>query len=122
MRDVAEVKLGFKKPEGTVRRFGTSVIAINVQRRAGTNVLEVQEELTKAVGELNAGVLRAKQLELSQVYQETEYINSSIALVWENIAEGGVLTVIVLLLFLRSFPLDGCRVCFDRRLASWACS
>ncbi len=35
VRDVAEVKLGFKKPEGTVRRFGTSVIAINVQRRGG---------------------------------------------------------------------------------------
>ncbi len=100
---MAEVKLGFKKPDGTVRRFGTSVIAINVQRRTGTNVLEVQEELTKAVDELNAGVLRVKQLELSQVYDETEYINSSIALVWENIVEGSVLTVIVLLLFLRSF-------------------
>jgi HAE1 family hydrophobic/amphiphilic exporter-1 len=103
VRDVAEVKLGFKKPEGTVRRFGTSVIAINVLRRSGTNVLEVQEELSKAVEELNAGVLKPKQLELSQVYQETEYINSSIDLVWENIAEGSVLTVIVLMLFLRSF-------------------
>ena len=39
VRDVAEVKLGYKKPDGIVRRFGTSVIAINCLRRTGTNVL-----------------------------------------------------------------------------------
>ena len=103
VRDVAEVKLGYKKPDGTVRRFGSSVLAVNCLRRTGTNILQVQEELTKAVAELNAGVLAAKGLELAQVYDETEYIHSSIGLVWENIFEGGILTVLVLMLFLRSF-------------------
>jgi HAE1 family hydrophobic/amphiphilic exporter-1 len=103
VRDVAEVKLGYKKPTGTVRRFGSSVLAVNCLRRTGTNILQVQEELTKAVSELNAGMLAAKGLELAQVYDETEYIHSSIGLVWENILEGGILTVLVLMLFLRSF-------------------
>ena len=103
VRDVAEVKLGYKKPTGTVRRFGSSVLAVNCLRRTGTNILQVQEELTKAVAELNAGMLAAKGLELAQVYDETEYIHSSIGLVWENILEGGILTVLVLMLFLRSF-------------------
>src|SRR5581483_12106163 len=31
VRDVAEVKLGYKKPTGMVRRFGSSVIAINAE-------------------------------------------------------------------------------------------
>jgi HAE1 family hydrophobic/amphiphilic exporter-1 len=102
VRDVAEVKLGYKKPTGTVRRFGTSVLAINTLRRTGTNILQVQDELTKAMVEMNAGVLAAKGLELTQVWDETEYIHSSIDLVWENILEGGILTVIVLMVFLRS--------------------
>jgi HAE1 family hydrophobic/amphiphilic exporter-1 len=103
VRDIAEVKLGFKKPDGTVRRFGTSVIAVNCLRRTGTNILEVQDALTAAVAELNEGVLKAKGLQLAQVYDETEYIHSSIELVRENILEGAVLTVLVLMLFLRSF-------------------
>jgi HAE1 family hydrophobic/amphiphilic exporter-1 len=103
IRDVAEVKLGFKKPDGTVRRYGTSVIAVNCLRRTGTNILEVQGAISAAVAELNDGVLKAQRLQLAQVYDETEYINSSIDLVWENISEGAVLTVIVLMLFLRSF-------------------
>ncbi len=102
VRDVAEVRLGYKKPDGMVRRFGTSVIAINVLRRTGTNVLEVMDGLQIAVKELNEGALKSKQLQLAQVYDETEYIHSSINLVWENIWEGAALTLIVLLLFLRS--------------------
>jgi HAE1 family hydrophobic/amphiphilic exporter-1 len=103
VRDVADVRLGYKKPSGTVRRFGSSVLAINCLRRTGTNILQVQDQLTKAVAELNTGMLAAKGLELAQVYDETEYIHSSIGLVWENIFEGGILTVLVLMLFLRSF-------------------
>jgi HAE1 family hydrophobic/amphiphilic exporter-1 len=41
-------------------------------------------------------------LELVQSYDETEYINSSIHLVTQNIWVGGLLTISVLLLFLRS--------------------
>ncbi|MFO1021997.1 MAG: efflux RND transporter permease subunit [Planctomycetales bacterium] len=102
VRDVAEVQLGFKKPDGVVRRFGNSVIAINAMRETGTNVLNVMAGLQKVNAELNAGPLKERDLQLSQVYDETEYIHSSIDLVRENIVEGGVLTFIVLLLFLRS--------------------
>jgi HAE1 family hydrophobic/amphiphilic exporter-1 len=102
VRDVATVKLGHKKADSLVRRFGTSVIAVNVSRRTGTNVLEVMEELRAAAADLNAGVLKTKGLELSLSSDETEYINAAVDQVWDNIAEGAVLTVIVLLLFLRS--------------------
>ena len=42
-------------------------------------------------------------LELEQVYDETEYIKSSIGLVRQNVVVGGILAVMVLLLFLRSW-------------------
>jgi HAE1 family hydrophobic/amphiphilic exporter-1 len=102
VRDVAEVRLGFKKPDGVVRRFGGACIAINALRETGSNVLRVTEGLQVATAEMNAGVLKSRGLQLLQVYDETEYIHSSIGLVTENLWEGGFLTLIILLVFLRS--------------------
>ncbi len=100
IRDVARVEHGFKKPDGLVRRFGGASIAINCERETGANVLEVMEGLRQANKELNAGVLRDRQLYLSQVYDETEYIYSAVDLVESNIYIGGALTMIVLMIFL----------------------
>ena len=102
VRDVGEVQIGYKKPDGMVRRYGTSVIAVNAQRETGANVLDVMAGLREATTELNAGPLKSRGLELMQVYDETDYIYSAIGLVQSNIVVGGLLTVAVLLLFLRS--------------------
>lgn len=102
VRDIATVHFGHKKPDGFVRRFGTSSIAINALRETGSNVLDVMQGLREANAELNAGILKQRGLELTQVYDETEYIHASIGFVTDNVVEGGVLTFIALLLFLRS--------------------
>jgi HAE1 family hydrophobic/amphiphilic exporter-1 len=102
VRDVADVQLGYKKPDGIIRRFGTTVIGCNVLRQTGTNVLEVMEAIRQANRELNENILYPQGLELTQVYDETEYITSAVGLVEENIWEGAFLTVLVLLVFLRS--------------------
>lgn len=104
VKDVAEVRLDHKKPDGFVRRFGTSNISLNVQRDNGANVLEVMDGLKQVVKDLNSGVLASRGLVLNQVYDETEYIRSSITLVNQNIMLGSALTVIVLLLFLHLEP------------------
>ncbi|MCA9187340.1 MAG: efflux RND transporter permease subunit, partial [Planctomycetales bacterium] len=100
LKDVAEVRLGYKKPDGMVRRFGTSSIAINVLRENGANVLDVMAGLRDANAELNDDVLREQGLQLTQVYDETEYIYSSVGLVNSNIIIGSALTMMVLMLFL----------------------
>lgn len=102
VKDVAEVKLGYKKPTGLVRRFGSSAIAVNCQRETGANVLDVMTGLRVAVGELNEGILNQRGLQITQVYDETDYIYSAVGLVQNNIVLAGILTVAVLLLFLRS--------------------
>ena len=103
VRDVADVRLGFKKPDGIMRRFGNESIGINVMRETGSNVLTLMEGLRETCRRLNDSILNPRGLQLTQVYDETEYIYSSIGLVSENLYEGGVLTFIALLLFLRSF-------------------
>jgi len=102
LRDVAEVRQGFKKPTAVVKNFGTVCVAINCIRETGANVMKTMEGLREAAAELNRDLLSRRGLELVQVYDETEYIKSSIKLVNQNILVGGLLTVAVLLLFLRS--------------------
>ena len=102
VRDVGQVRLGHKKPDGLVHRYGTSVIAINAQRETGSNVLEVMQGLRQTVRKLNESVLMQRGLELTQVYDETEYIDSAVSVVNDDILQGAVLTLIVLLVFLRS--------------------
>jgi len=100
VKDVGEVRLGYKKPDGIVSRLGESNIAVNCMRETGANVLDVMDGLRKATDELNRYVLNRRNLQLTQVYDETEYIYSSVDLVKDNIFVGGALTMIVLMLFL----------------------
>ncbi|QEG01086.1 Multidrug resistance protein MdtB [Stieleria maiorica] len=100
VRDVAKVELGYKKPDGLVRRFGESSIAINCLRETDANVLDVMEGLRIANRDIDENILAPRGLQLTQVYDETEYIYSSIDLVQQNIFIGGALTMIVLMLFL----------------------
>jgi HAE1 family hydrophobic/amphiphilic exporter-1 len=102
VRDVAEVKLGYKKPLGSVYSLGRLCMAVNAKRSTGANVIEVMEGIKEGVKELNDGVLKDVGLQLEQVYDETEYIDSAVGLVKQNILLGGILTFLVLLLFLRS--------------------
>ncbi len=104
IEDVAEVRDTFKKQYGFVRSKGKFVMAIPAYREIGSNVIQTMEGLKVAIADVNRQVLepRGLRLELTQVYDETTYINSSIDLVKENIIYGGVLAIIVLMLFLRS--------------------
>lgn len=103
LRDVAIIKLGHKDLDFSVRHFGRSSIAINCQRAAGANVLDVMDSLQQTMTELNESVLNPMGLRLRQVYDETIYIHSAIDLVKQNILVGGLLAIGILFLFLRSF-------------------
>ena len=100
IRDVAEVQAGFKKPDGLVRRYGESSIAVNCIRETGANVLEVMAGLQETNERLNKTLLAPQGLILTQVYDETEYIDSAVELVRGNIYLGGALTMVVLMAFL----------------------
>lgn len=100
VRDVAEVRLGLKDPSGLVRRFGASGIAVSVIRETGANVLNIMEGLRETTVKLNEGPLKQRDLHLTQLYDETEYIDSALRLVQSNLFIGGSLTMIVLMAFL----------------------
>ncbi len=100
VKDVAEVRLGYKKPSGFSRRYGARSLGMGIQRQADANVLKVMDQLRAVTDEVNESILKPKGLQLFQQYDETEYITSAIDLVQQNIYIGGALTLIVLMLFL----------------------
>ena len=101
--DVAEVRFAYKTPTAKIRYNGEPALAFNAKREAGANVIETMAGIKRAVAELNAHAVPEAGLKLRQVYDETVYIKSSIALVRQNIWLGGSLAALVLLVFLRSW-------------------
>ncbi|MGJ3259346.1 MAG: efflux RND transporter permease subunit [Rhodospirillales bacterium] len=100
--DIAEVEFGHSDPTARIRVNGRPAIALNTVREDGANVIETMEGIREAIKELNELRLPREQLTLTQVYDETVYIDSSISLVQQNIVIGGLLAAMVLLIFLRS--------------------
>jgi len=113
VRDVAAAELGYERQRGFVRSNGVRSIAINVVRETGANTIEVMDELKLRLAEVSESILprldptAGPHLRIRQVYDETEYIESSIDLVTQNLWVGGGIAAAVLLLFLRSFVSTG---------------
>ncbi|HMB75796.1 MAG TPA: efflux RND transporter permease subunit, partial [Kiloniellaceae bacterium] len=100
--DIADVDFSYKEPVSTIRLLSQSAIAMNAKREVGANVIETMAGIQEAIDELNDFAIPNAGLKLQQVYDETDYINSAIDLVRQNIWIGGSLAAIILLLFLRS--------------------
>jgi len=102
VRDVARARLGYRKAFAQVFFFGGQVLALNAIKEPGSNILEVMDALKETVRRLNRDLMHAKGLQLVQVYDETDYVNSAISLVRSSLYVGSFLAIAVLLLFLRS--------------------
>lgn len=100
--DVAKVQLGYKKPTFITRNKDIEPILFRVVRETGSNMLAVQAALTEAIENLNKSGLGDRNLTIVQTSDQTTYIRSAIKLVKNNLLVGGFLSVLVLLIFLRS--------------------
>jgi len=113
VRDVAEVEISYEKKRGFVRSIAGRAIAINAEKRAGSNVMVVMDGIRERLDDIRADVLPnlhpevGPYLRMRQVYDETDYITSAIKLVTQNLWVGGSIAAFVLLIFLRSFVSTG---------------
>jgi HAE1 family hydrophobic/amphiphilic exporter-1 len=104
--DVASVELAYQKPSALVRHKGRPAVAFNAQRQIGANVLDVLDGLINEMEVINKNIMEPRGLRIENVYRESVYINSAIALVKENILIGGILAVLVMFFFLRSISTN----------------
>lgn len=100
--DVATVKSGLRKPEAIGLIDGSPSMALLCFREAGSNVLEVTEDVRAEVERLQTELLDPQGLQIRIVSDQTDYINGALELVRSNLILGGVLAITVLFLFLRS--------------------
>lgn len=101
VRDVGYAQLGVGQRYSVIRHNGRPALAMGVRHQPGTNLLKVMEEVKARVKELNAGVLKDRNLFLTQVTDDTEYVYESVQMVRNNLFLGGILSLIILMLFLR---------------------
>ncbi|MCP5141228.1 MAG: efflux RND transporter permease subunit [Gammaproteobacteria bacterium] len=102
LRDVASTRLGYEPNPAPVLHNGAPVIVVGVRKQAGANVLDLTARVREEVTRLNDGVLKDRGIWLDWVHDQTPYITTAIDTVRLNLAIGGLLAIIVLLLFLRS--------------------
>jgi len=74
-----------------------------LSREAGTNVLEVTREVHQVVERLQHEKFNREGLEIEIQADQIEYIEGALQLVQQNLLLGGILAIIVLFLFLRTF-------------------
>ncbi len=100
--DVATVRPGLRKPEAIGIINGAPSMAMLCFRESGSNVLEVTREIGRVVSELQRDFLAPEGLEMRIVSDQTAYITGALGLVRNNLILGGILAIVVLLVFLRS--------------------
>ena len=103
LRDIADIEVTMRDPSGLMIENGVESIAFDAQAEQGVNVLEVMEDLKAAIAELQEGVLAREGLIVKQVYDESTYIEESIAMLRTNLLLGIALAVCVLWWFMRKF-------------------
>jgi HAE1 family hydrophobic/amphiphilic exporter-1 len=101
--DVATVKLALRKPVGVALVQDRPAMVMLLSREAGTNVLEVTREVHEVVARLQHEKFDREGLQIEILADQVEYIEGALALVQQNLLLGGVLAIIVLFLFLRTF-------------------
>lgn len=102
LRDVARARLGYRKALSRGFVGADPVMFVNAIREPGANALDMMAGVKAVVTRLNRDVLSPRGLELIQAMDETEYVEGAMDLVIQSLVVGGLLAVIVLLLFLRS--------------------
>ena len=101
LRDVADVVDGPAEARSAAAHDGRPAVALVVRKQSGANTVQVAERVLAAIPELQK--LLPSGAELKLVRDDAKFIRASIAGVQEDLVLGGVLAVLIVLVFLRSW-------------------
>jgi len=103
LRDIGHAELSFHKVEDMAFLVDKRTLPVVVLKTPDANVLDIVEELNIRRDRLNAQVLNPRGLELVRGWDESRFILNAIRLVRNSLLIGGLLAILVLFAFLRSF-------------------
>ncbi|MFK5893706.1 MAG: efflux RND transporter permease subunit [Pseudomonadota bacterium] len=102
IKHIAMVAYGYAVPRAISMVDGVKGLIIGVKPENGTNIVDLTNKVENMVNQLNAGKLKKAGLRIQWLHDKRAYIQGSIDLVQQNILIGGMLAIMILLLFLRS--------------------
>lgn len=105
--DVGTVELGLRRAEDFAIGDDREAIAVLPRREAGSNVLEVTEQLKAVVADLDTRYFAPEGLSMEVVDDQSGYIYAALDRVRLNLGIGALLATLTLLVFLRSFVASG---------------
>lgn len=101
LKDIAKVEDTFEEPASYSRYNGKDNISIAVQKQADANIIHTVEKIKLELTRLKDILPKGVNVEI--VYDESDYIKSSINGVTESAWQGGLLAFLVLYMFLWNF-------------------
>ncbi|MEM6703941.1 MAG: efflux RND transporter permease subunit [Acidobacteriota bacterium] len=100
LRDVAVIEDGLAEERSIARYNGERGVSLDIRRRSGTNTVAVARAVRAEVERLQQTLPAGISISISR--DMATFIESSIASVFQDMLLGGVLVVLVVLLFLRN--------------------
>jgi len=100
IEDVADVYLGYNDNAARVQINGQSGVYIQVTSESGSNQVKVSDNVMAALADINAELPQGITLEI--LSDNTSMIRATLSQVYNNVWQGALLALIILLIFLRN--------------------
>ena len=100
LADVADVKIGAQQPKlGVASERGKPAVLLTVTKQPNTGTIELTAKLEEAIKDLKKNMPGDVHVS-TDIFRQTNFINSSIDNVQDSLIEGAIFVVIVLFMFL----------------------
>jgi len=101
--DVGVVTAGSPDRTMLITGNGRDAVSVSISQQIDANILAVKQGVDAAMANLAAAL--PKGIQITKVYDLAEFVSASIANVRDAILLGGLLAIVVLIVFLRNLPL-----------------
>jgi HAE1 family hydrophobic/amphiphilic exporter-1 len=98
LREIAKVREGTARRRGMVRLDGRETLLLLVERRPDANIVQTARDVREALAGLRTEL---PGIRLDPVVDESLFIESAIGWMTFDLVAGGILTILILLVFLR---------------------
>ncbi|MFD1363292.1 efflux RND transporter permease subunit [Lentibacillus salinarum] len=99
--ELADVNDTYKESSGESMVNGEQAVVLSIMKKTDANTVEVADNINASMDEVKEDLPSGMSTEV--VIDTSDYINMSISSVVQNILMGGIISFLILLLFLKSF-------------------
>ncbi|WP_312810543.1 efflux RND transporter permease subunit [Sedimentibacter sp.] len=100
LMDIANVKIADKEQSSITKLDGREVVQVSVMKQSDGNTVNVSKLVNKEIEKIKR---EYPDISIVNVFDQAEFINFAINNLTKTALQGGILAIVILLIFLRSF-------------------